>query len=80
MWRLNQKITNNGIIFWAYSKVFTHCQECGFNLNDNLDECPICKSNNLMTFDRCSGYYLPTKGFNNGKQQEFKDRFRHKIE
>lgn len=80
MWRLNQKITNNGIIFWAYSKVFTHCQECGFNLNDNIDECPICKSNNLMTFDRCSGYYLPTKGFNNGKQQEFKDRFRHKIE
>ena len=80
MWKLNQKITNNGIIFWAYSKVFTHCQECGFNLNDNLDECPICKSNNLMTFDRCTGYYLPTKGFNNGKQQEFKDRFRHKIE
>lgn len=79
-WELNKKILEGGTIFWAYSKVFTYCNECGFTLNDKIDECPICKSKDLVTYDRCTGYYLPTNGFNNGKQQEFKDRFRHNIE
>jgi len=79
IWKLNQKIIKNGVTFWAYSKVFTYCKECGFTLNDNIDVCPICKSTDLMTYDRVTGYYLPTKGFNNGKQQEFNDRYRHKV-
>jgi ribonucleoside-triphosphate reductase len=78
-WKLNKKILEGGTIFWAYSKVFTYCNECGFTLNDKIDVCPICKSKDLITYDRCTGYYLPTNGFNNGKQQEFKDRFRHNI-
>lgn len=78
-WKLNKKILEGGTIFWAYSKVFTYCNECGFTLNDKISECPICKSKDLITYDRCTGYYLPTNGFNNGKQQEFKDRYRHNI-
>ena len=77
LWKLNQKIIKEGAIFWAYSKVFTYCNECGFTINDAIDECPICQSTDLVTYDRITGYYLPTRGFNNGKQQEFKDRFRH---
>ena len=77
LWKLNQKIIKEGAIFWAYSKVFTYCNECGFTINDAIDECPICQSKDLVTYDRITGYYLPTRGFNNGKQQEFKDRFRH---
>lgn len=53
LWRLNQKIVNTGTQFWAYSKVFTYCQECGYTINDNLDECPICKSKDLRVYDRC---------------------------
>ena len=79
LWKLNKKIIKEGAIFWAYSKVFTFCNECGFTINDNIDECPICKSKDLITYDRITGYYLPTNGFNNGKQQEFKDRFRHDM-
>ena len=79
LWKLNQKIIREGVIFWAYSKVFTYCNECGFTINDSIDECPICKSKDLVTYDRITGYYLPTNGFNNGKQQEFKDRYRHNI-
>ena len=79
LWILNQKIIKEGAIFWAYSKVFTYCNECGFTINDSIDECPICQSEDLITYDRITGYYLPTRGFNNGKQQEFKDRFRHSI-
>lgn len=77
LWKLNQKIIKEGAIFWAYSKVFTYCNDCGFTINDSIEECPICKSENLVTYDRITGYYLPTRGFNNGKQQEFKDRYRH---
>ena len=79
LWKLNQKIIKEGAIFWAYSKVFTYCNECGFTINDSIEECPICQSKDLITYDRITGYYLPTKGFNNGKQQEFKERYRHKI-
>lgn len=79
LWKLNQKIIKEGAIFWAYSKVFTYCNECGFTINDLIEECPICKSKDLITYDRITGYYLPTRGFNNGKQQEFKERYRHKI-
>ena len=79
IWSLNKKIVDSDVTFWAYSKVFTYCQECQFTINDNIDVCPICGSTDLVTYDRCTGYYLPTLGFNNGKQQEFKDRYRHKI-
>lgn len=53
IWSLNKKILETGIIFWAYSKVFTFCQDCGFTINDNVEECPICKSKALTTYDRC---------------------------
>lgn len=79
LWKLNQKIIKEGAIFWAYSKVFTYCNECGFTINDSIEECPICQSTDLITYDRITGYYLPTRGFNNGKQQEFKDRYRHNL-
>lgn len=80
LWKLNKKIIKEGAIFWAYSKVFTYCNECGFTINDSIDECPLCKSKDLITYDRITGYYLPTRGFNNGKQQEFKDRYRHCLD
>lgn len=80
LWKMNKKIIQDGITFWAYSKVFTYCGDCGFTINDNIDVCPICKSKkDLITYDRITGYYLPTNGYNNGKKQEFKDRYRHII-
>lgn len=78
IWSLNKKILDTGTIFWAYSKVFTHCPECGYTINDELDVCPICGSKDLYVYDRITGYYLCISTFNNGKLQEFKDRFRHK--
>ena len=79
LWRLNQKIIETGVIFWAYSKVFTYCPECGFTINDNLDVCPVCGSEHLYVYDRITGYYLCIDTFNNGKKQEFKDRYRQTI-
>ncbi len=80
IWKLNQKIIETDTLFWAYSKVFTYCNECGETINDEIDKCQKCGSTDLVTYDRITGYYLPTNGYNNGKQQEFKDRYRQKIE
>ena len=79
IWSLNKKILETGIIFWAYSKVFTFCPECGYTINDELEVCPICGSTHLYVFDRITGYYLCIDTFNNGKKQEFKDRYRQTI-
>ena len=79
IWSLNKKIIETGVIFWAYSKVFTFCPECGYTINDNLEICPICGSEHLYIYDRITGYYLCIDTFNNGKIQEFKDRYRHEI-
>lgn len=80
IWSLNKKIIETGVIFWAYSKVFTYCSECGYTINDNLSVCPICGSEHLYVYDRITGYYLCVDTFNNGKKQEFKDRYRQEIE
>ena len=80
LWSLNKKILDTGVIFWAYSKVFTYCPECGYTINDNLSVCPICGSEHLFLFDRITGYYLCIETFNNGKKQEFKDRYRQILE
>lgn len=79
LWSLNKKILQTGVIFWAYSKVFTFCPECGYTINDNLDVCPICGSEHLYVYDRITGYYLCIETFNNGKKQEFKDRYRQSL-
>lgn len=79
IWKLNKKIIETGTLFWAYSKVFTFCNECGETINDKIYRCQKCGSTDLITYDRITGYYLPTNGYNDGKQQEFEDRYRQKI-
>lgn len=79
IWKLNKKIIETGTLFWAYSKVFTFCNECGETINDKIHRCQKCGSTDLITYDRITGYYLPTNGYNDGKQQEFEDRYRQKI-
>ena len=78
LWKFNKRILETGTQYWAYSKVFTWCKTCGYTINDNLDECPICKSKDLVVMDRITGYYQSVSGYNNGKKQEFNDRYRHK--
>ena len=80
LWRLNQKISKTNTAFWAYSTVFTVCNDCIYTINDNISICPKCKSTNVTNFDRITGYYLPVNGFCDSKKQEFNDRYRHKFD
>lgn len=77
--KLNQKIIKGGTQFWAYSKVFTYCRNCGFTINEEMNACYRCKSKDVRKYDRCTGYYLPVDTFNDGKIQEFGDRVRHNL-
>lgn len=80
IWKLNKRILEMGNpVFWAYSKVFTFCKECSFTINDKLEVCPICGSKDLRLYDRITGYYLGVDTFNDGKRQEFEDRYRHNV-
>lgn len=78
-WSLNKKILETNTIFWAYSKCYTFCPECQFTINDKLEVCPICGSTKLQVWDRITGYFVPCSNYNNGKRQEFEDRYRHKV-
>ena len=80
LWKLNQKIIKEGAIFWAYTKEFSWCRECGMTINTKIDECPICKSDKILQYSRITGYYLPTKTWNDGKLAELRDRYGQKID
>ena len=71
------KATNTG--FWAYTLDFTVCNNCGQTYLSNISKCPNCNSEDVTVYSRITGYYLPVDGYNNGKKQEFEDRYRHKL-
>lgn len=86
LYSLNKKISKTNIKFWAFTNDYTYCRNCHntIQLNKLGDECPFCNSDDLLVMSRITGYYQPVAsknggGFNNGKLQEFKDRFRHEI-
>lgn len=79
IWRLNQKIAKTNTLFWAFSRIFSYCEECNFTYNGAMDKCFLCGSEEIRQYDRITGYYIPVLGYNKGKAQEFKDRYRHKL-
>ena len=79
LFSLTKKIAKTNMNYWDYDSAFSSCSSCGFSQTEIFSECPICGSDDVITYDRCTGYYVPVKGFNKGKKQEFKDRYRHNL-
>lgn len=86
LYSLNKKIAKTNIKFWAFTNDYTYCRNCQTTIQLNLlgETCPRCGSDDLLVMSRITGYYQPVAsknggGFNNGKLQEFKDRYRHKL-
>ena len=48
-------------------------------VNNNLDACPFCGSENILKWDRITGYTRPISSFGANKVNEFKDRYRHNL-
>jgi ribonucleoside-triphosphate reductase len=57
----------------------SRCLDCGFeNADSNLKVCPICKSTNIDTIQRITGYLVGTTSrWNKGKLAELNDRVTH---
>ncbi len=52
----------------------THCPDCGKPL---VNLCPEC-GKEMETYSRVVGYFRPTQRWNEGKQEEYKDRKEYK--
>lgn len=48
-----------------------YCPDCGEPM------CPVCESHDVYQISRVTGYMQEVSGWNNGKQQELKDRTRY---
>ena len=57
----------------------SRCLDCGFeNADAELKVCPVCKSTNIDTIQRITGYLVGTTSrWNNGKLSELHDRVTH---
>ena len=66
------------IPYFALNCDITSCLDCGYNNNEDFDECPKCGSTNIQQLKRVTGYISTTyKHFNPGKQAEVKERVKH---
>jgi len=54
----------------------TICSKCQTTSSGLLDACPSCGSGEVRWWSRITGYYTDVTGWNKGKRQELKDRYR----
>lgn len=63
-----------------------HCN-CHHNVIEKIEYCPVCGepicpecgSHDVSQVSRVTGYLADVKGWNQGKQQELKDRSRYRV-
>jgi ribonucleoside-triphosphate reductase len=80
LWELTKKIAMNTLVgYWAYTKDMTHCNKCKKMAGGLHESCPSCGSQDVEQYSRITGYYQKISGWNDGKRQELKDRFRIRL-
>lgn len=79
--RLVKKIAyNTRLPYFSITPTFSICKDHGY-LRGEVYNCPTC-GKETEVYSRVVGYYRPVKNWNEGKQEEFKDRLEydeHKI-
>lgn len=79
LYKLTQRIARSWIGYFAYTKDLTICSTCN-NVTSGVEEvCPACGSTDIHIWSRVTGYYQNVDGWNSGKQQEFKERYRLRM-
>lgn len=75
---LVKKISENyNLPYYTLSPTYSICKNHGY-LNGEVYECPYCRGHTEV-YSRITGYYRPLNDWNEGKQQEFKDRYEYDI-
>ncbi|MDI6840796.1 MAG: ribonucleoside triphosphate reductase [bacterium] len=63
--------------YFTITPTFSICSKHGYILGEH-DKCPKC-GNIAEVYSRVVGYYRPVINWNEGKQEEFKDRLEYKV-
>jgi len=82
LWRLTKQIATKTLTgYFAYTKDMTICKTCRKVSYGLLDKCPSCgaEGTNLEHWSRITGYYQEVSGWNAGKKQELRDRYRYNV-
>ncbi|MFO7872485.1 MAG: ribonucleoside triphosphate reductase [Candidatus Undinarchaeales archaeon] len=71
--KLVKRIAENySLPYFTISPTFSICPEHGY-MSGEVEECPDC-GQRCEIFSRVVGYYRPVRNWNDGKQEEWKDR------
>ena len=79
LYSLNKKIAKTETKFWAFTNNYTYCMKCGYTIQLAYDKCPICDSEDVVVMSRITGYYQPVFCYNDGKKEEWKERYLHSM-
>ncbi|MBS7651576.1 MAG: anaerobic ribonucleoside-triphosphate reductase [Candidatus Bathyarchaeia archaeon] len=80
LYKVTQRIARNTQIgYFSYTKDLTICSSCQKTSSGLLESCPNCGSKEVRWWSRITGYYTDVTGWNEGKKQELKDRYRISI-
>jgi len=75
---LARKIAENTRLpYFSLTPVFSVCPNDGY-ISGNYPNCPTCGAEDEV-YDRVVGYVRPVRTWNNGKQEEFKNRRRFEV-
>ena len=70
---IRRVMENHEIPYVTFSPTYSICQKCGY-LPGKQEVCPKCGQPTAV-YSRIAGYYRPVHDWNEGKAQEFKNRF-----
>ncbi len=76
--KLNHRIaTNTQLGYYSYTRDLSVCKHCHHTAGGLIQTCPLCGNSDLDWFSRITGYYQNVSGWNAGKREELKRRYRH---
>lgn len=82
LWKLTEYIATKTLTgYFAYTKDMTICKVCKTIHYGLLDTCPSCNANGsqLEHWSRITGYYQEVSGWNAGKKEELRNRYRYAV-
>jgi ribonucleoside-triphosphate reductase len=75
--KLNQRIAmNTQLGYYSYTRDLSVCKRCHSTASGLIEVCPNCGHTDLDWFSRITGYYQNVSGWNAGKREELKRRYR----
>jgi len=75
---LKQAFSNYDLPYISFSPVYSVCPEHGF-ISGKHKKCPQCDKETEI-YQRVTGYIRPISSFNNGKLEEFEERYQNSID